>query len=242
MYKTVLLLLLLIQFQLSCFPVKNEDGFILITSLYNEIIHERALEYLACLQHNTDHPLIKKIHILYDTSKDPQNSDSAFLKKLYTFPVIITKLPTRPDFAYCFNLVNNLYDSEKNIIICNADIFFNETLYLLIDYDLRNKFLVLSRWDITKTGALCHYNNKESQDAWIFQTPVKKFNKASFCIGTKGCDNFIALQAQNAGYTVINPSLTIQACHVHLTEVRHYITGGKITKDILAVKSCHLRT
>jgi len=48
----------------------KKSPFILITTLYNETNHERVKEYITCLEKNLRHPLIDKIHVLYDTTKD----------------------------------------------------------------------------------------------------------------------------------------------------------------------------
>lgn len=238
MIHCIALFFFLLNQQLYARPITRESGFILITSLYNETIQERALEYIVCLAKNCNHPLIKKIHILYDTSKEPHDSDSGFLKVISDFPVTVTKLPERPDFNYCFNVANTLYNNEA-IIMCNADIFFNETLEALVAYDLINSFIALSRWDVQNNGSLKLYNDEQSQDTWIFETPLRPFKRANFGIGTPGCDNLIAAQARDVGYDVTNPCLTIQGCHVHLSQIRHYkkrITSG----NILFLQACSL--
>jgi len=64
------------------------------------------------------------------------------------------------------------------------------------------------------------YNTIESQDVWIFNTPLRSFDKANFEIGTVCCDPLIAGQAWLSGLEVINPCFSIQCCHCHLSGVR----------------------
>lgn len=204
---------------------KPQDGFILITSLYNENKKERIKEYKLCLLQNLNHPLIKKIHVFYDSQKDSSNhKENKLLQHIKTIPadlLTITTLKDRPTFQDCFDLANRRYLDQK-IIIANADIFFNDTLYALYEYDLEHKFLGLTRWDLKENSVLKFYNKINSQDAWIFKSPIRKFEKSTYKLGTLQCDNHIAYQAKKAGYLVQNPCLTIQACHLHLSDTRNY--------------------
>lgn len=204
-------------------PIK----FILITSLYNETNEKRMHEYMTCLENNLNHNCINKIHILYDTSKD--DDTNRLLQYLQSKLVTITYITKRPTFGYCFNLINSLYAKSK-IIISNADIYFNNTLCKLDNYDLTNKFLALTRWDVQKDGSIILKHRtignqsvpaSHAQDSWIFQAPIRKFNQDNFELGTNGCDNYIAFQADASSLITLNPSLTIQACHLHISEIRH---------------------
>jgi hypothetical protein len=128
------------------------------------------------------------------------------------------------------------------VIISNGDIFFNHTLLLLERYDLTNKFLALTRWNVLKGGKLKIFKqykpdgtfwkeaSETSQDAWIFQTPLREFKNSAIKIGTPQCDSLIAYQAAQAGLQVINPCLTIQACHLHRSGIRNYSPKDKATR------------
>jgi hypothetical protein len=208
---------------------KKEDRealkrFILITVLYNETNTNRITEYLTCLEKDLHHPLIEHVHIVYDTSKDTRSKKHQILNYLQDKGCTISYVDKRPTYGYCFALANTLY-SNRRIILSNADIFFNETLAALETYDLKNKFLALTRWEVRKDGEIVPFNVSYrliSQDTWIFETPLISFEHDSIFIGTNECDSFIAHQAQKAGLTVMNPCLTIQCCHLHLSGVRNY--------------------
>jgi hypothetical protein len=201
-----------------------------MTTLYNETHEERCAEYITCLDKNLAHPLIRKIHVLYDTAKD--DAENKLLRYVQSKPVTITYITGRPTYGECFELANNCYPRET-IILSNADIYFNHTLQLLVGYDLHNKFLALTRWDVKPDGLLeifkqycdgefCALWSETSQDAWIFQTPLKKFNHDTIRLGTMTCDSLIAYQAYAAGLEVSNPCLSVQACHLHLSAIRNY--------------------
>jgi len=205
----------------------QSDNFVMITSLYNEKEEARIAEYVVCMEKNLVHPLIDTIHVLYDTAKD-DSEESILLDYLRSKKVIIHYIQGRPTYHECFELANTLHPGRR-IIIGNADIYYNETLGLLDTYDLADKFLALTRWNVQEDGSIKIYmwpNNKEaigSQDVWIFKTPIKPFKDQSVTIGVPHCDARIAYQAKQSGLTVLNPCLSIQACHVHLSGIRHYV-------------------
>lgn len=81
----------------------------------------------------------------------------------------------------------------------------------------------------------------ESQDAWVFVTPVPDsvIKESSFAMGSPACDNVIANIFDAAGYNVINSCLTLKAIEM---DSRHrqnsfYSFGGanvgRETKSVL---------
>ena len=199
----------------------NDNKFILITMLYNEKNPKRVQEYITCLEKNLAHDRIDTIHVFYDTSNDYGNN--AMLKYLKSKEVVITYIEGRATYQDCFNLANERYPYSR-IIISNADIYFNDTLKLLDDYNLTDKFLALTRWDVKRDCCIKPFTpfGSYSQDTWIFESPIRKFNGPTIQLGTPGCDNKIAFQAHKSGLKVTNPCKTIQCCHVHLSGIRNY--------------------
>lgn len=206
--------------------------FVLMTSLYNEKNVERLLEYIACIERNLEHPSIDTIHVMYDTSQD--DATNTLYEYLKNKKVHITSIGERPSFGNFFDVATSLYHA-KEIIVANADIFFNETLQELEGYDLSNKFLALTRWNVRRDGSVELFKqfNKQgkfnpetsyySQDVWIFKAPLRRLNdQYTIKLGTWNCDSRIAFEAMQKGLVVINPCLTIKACHLHLSNVRHY--------------------
>jgi len=202
----------------------DPEKLILVTVLYNEANKDRCNEYLKCMMYNLNHAMISKIHVVYDTSKDNQTTKHPILDYLIKNNVEIDYVSGRPTYGYCFSLANKLYPHRK-IIVSNADIYFNETLFLLKSYDLTNKFLALTRWQENADKSLKFYNSRWSQDTWIFRTPIKKINVDNIKIGVPACEHNLVNAVRKAGLTVINPCLSIQCCHVHRTGLRHYDNG-----------------
>src|SRR5690349_613683 len=67
--------------------------------------------------------------------------------------------------------------------------------------------MTTTRWDVGENNTLkqfCYPDGlraEDSQDTWIFQTPMREFNYKHIIVGTRGCDNRIILQAHLAGLT-----------------------------------------
>ena len=203
----------------------NINKYKLIVGLYNEVNFDRANEYITCMAYNYAHELIDEIHVIYDTSKD--DGENKLLTYLKSLDLKISYINNRPTYGYCFELANKLYPHCR-IILSNADIYFNETLKLLDDYDLTNKFLALTRWNVLNDGSIKLYfapdgkKSEFSQDTWIFKTPLKQIIGDKIYMGIPGCDGKIVRQANLSGLGVSNPCLSIQCCHLHLTDIRNY--------------------
>ena len=204
-----------------------KEKFVLMTMLYNETNEKRIAEYKECINKNISHSLIEEMYVLYDISKDDNNNE--LFSYLVEQDITITKIKGRATYADFFNLANELYPDQK-IILSNADIYFDETLELLLDYDFNNTFLALTRYETDKkTGEqdIRRFGSRKridsgSQDTWIFKTPIYIFEADKVCMGILGCDNAIVHKAFQQGYKVINPCLTIKCFHNHLSGVRNY--------------------
>ncbi len=207
------------------------NEFILMVPLYNEKNSFRIDEYISCLEKNMTHSMIKKIHVMYDVSHD-DDRESCLLKFILDRNLQVSYIDRRPTYQDFFNLADTLYPNQA-IILSNADIFFNETLYSLKNFNLDGKFLALTRYNVLKNGVLDLYWLKDqkgmfskqsaeySQDVWIFKTPLPKL-KCDILVGTWTCDSRLAYQISRTHLKVLNPCLTIQCCHVHLSDVRNY--------------------
>lgn len=207
-------------------PANENKKFNLITVLYNETNLHRINEYKECLNRNLQHPSIKAICVVYDTSWDNRSRHLPLLDFIKSQRVILQYVTKRPTYGFVFSLADELFPKGR-IIISNGDIYFNETLGMLEDYDLKGKFLALTRWHVTENGGLRKDYAPDgkpgigSQDAWIYETPLPPFERLDIELGAVWCDSCLMYQAHKAGLEVINPCLTIQCCHLHLTRVRH---------------------
>jgi len=126
-------------------------------------------------------------------------------------------------------------------ILANSDVYFDYTLSRLAPRSLVGRMLALSRYDVKSNGTvlLNLFLAPVSQDAWIFIAPVDlgKMN-VDFTMGLLGCDNRIAYEFSQAGYTVVNPCFPrtgIVVRHLHQSEKRNYSSANKVTGGYLSV-------
>lgn len=179
--------------------------FTLITSWYHEPNAGRRAELLYCLTRNLEHPLIKQIWLLVEGDTDVPHH-----------PKIRTKhFVHRPTFSDMIKLGNK---QQGIVIMANTDIYFDETL-ALAQYIKPNDCYALTRWDLNTK--LRFYGKKCSQDAWIYRPKLNGI-EGNYSPGKPGCDNHLAWELAEAGVRVTNPSKTIRACHLHLTNLRRY--------------------
>jgi hypothetical protein len=213
---------------------------------------ERHEEYLACLQENLNNPLIDKIHIFLESDRkrppidDPKIVYTKAHKKSFKEQKGATL--SGPDksclkigergralFSDYFRYAReNLHG--KSCIIANSDIFFDETLEVINDIDLGNTLICLSRWDIKKGlggDAVKLYNRADSQDSWIFTSPMDKKveEEASFFLGRVGCDNRLAWIAHEAGMKLTNPAQQIITKHLHMVDYRTYVPSDTLLEN-----------
>jgi hypothetical protein len=106
------------------------------------------------------------------------------------------------------------------IIFGNTDIYPTQKA---VDYcrNIGNEVWALSRWDLKSFGFEL-FDRADSQDTWVFKTPIKHINcDFYFGGGMPGCDNRFAYEISKQ-YNVINPSKTVQFIHVHSSKIRNY--------------------
>ena len=147
--------------------------------------------------------------------------------------------PHRPKFNQIIQHLNNHYP-QQTCIIANLDITFNKTILYTHLINLHNQIICLTRWEPTSNtwqenvikhfrGQWCqdkyqnlNHHSSTSQDAWIFETPLKiPLHQADFTQGILGCEKITKI-AQQAGYQTINPCQTIKCYHNHQSQYRTY--------------------
>ena len=122
----------------------------------------------------------------------------------------------RPTYLDLFKLC----EPDRINVIANSDIYFDESINLAKGMN-ENECYALTRYD---NGRLWHKGHL-SQDVWIFNGAVKQEllqREVDFNLGVPGCDNRIAYEIHKAGYSVLNPSLSIKTHHNHDSKFRTY--------------------
>lgn len=162
---------------------------------------ERNNEIINCINLNIHAGFFENIFV-YSNKNEPRiNSNTIKLDRI--------------TYQYIFDIALNGIN-----ILANSDILFDETIKLAKNIK-ENEFYCLTRYE--KNNLLHKYDDpfkgSDSQDVWIWKN-LCKIKNANFSTGIPGCDNKIAYMAENAGYSVKNPSIDIKTHHKHEVNLR----------------------
>jgi FkbM family methyltransferase len=192
---------------------------ILLSGFYEDADASRRSDLLECLRRNIENTRIDEIRVFVE---EPGEAD----KLVVAYPLLagdkvrLVAHGRRVTYRDLFMHANARLP-DRRVVVANADIYFDNTLALLDGYDLADRLLCLSRWDVQPDGSARFFEHPASQDAWIFQAPIREFS-CDFHLGVLGCDNRLAWEADRAGLVLSNPSRSLQAFHLHLSQVRRY--------------------
>lgn len=191
---------------------------ILLIEYYRPSDGQRESEYLTCIKANLDSKIFEKIIVFIDNKDTYIPFEDDTLEIVY----VNNRLTYSSFFKYCNENFNN-----DICVVSNTDIIFDDTLYMLNDINLTDRFYCLTRWDLYKVNlnddefSLRFFDVDMSQDCWIFNGNIKEV-EADFFLGKPGCDNRIAMILQDSGYAIYNPSRIIIAKHLHTSSYRTY--------------------
>lgn len=134
--------------------------------------------------------------------------------------VIILNIESKLTYDYYFNQINKISMDDDINIICNSDIYFDESIENIskIKHD---ECYALLRYEDQGSGNIKFKERPDSQDSWIFRGKIKNVI-GNFELGVAGCDNKIAYNVQAAGYKVLNPARDVKSFHLHNSNVRNY--------------------
>jgi len=212
---------------------------ILLTGFYQDPDLGRRNELLECLKRNLENEQLEEMHLFAEEADRVDNLVAA-CPLLTAAKIRLIGHGRRVTYRDLFVYANN-HLGGRRVIIANADIFFDQTLTRLNGFDLSSKLLCLSRWDVQPDGSAQFFNHPGSQDAWIFQAPIRDF-PCDFHLGVPGCDNRLAFEADQAGFLLSNPSRSLQAFHLHLSGVRRYSEGQRLNGPTRPLSAAFLQT
>lgn len=136
-----------------------------------------------------------------------------------SFTTVLVESATKPTYDFFFQKINEVTGPDDINIICNSDIFFDDTIKFAEQIKHKEMYALL-RWEWLPGGPRLN-ERPDSQDTWIVRGKVEGVF-GGFSLGIRGCDNRIAYEFQKAGYLVTNPAKTIRSYHVHTSMVRNY--------------------
>jgi hypothetical protein len=186
----------------------------------------RRKEITYCVKHNINNKNFDKIYLLMENSSDKEDW-------MIKDNVVIVNVNNRMNFRDIFEYSNGVDNDDINMI-CNLDIFTDDTISKLKEHNIDNHFITLTRWNIDiKTKQANHFGINCSQDFWIWKGKVdlNKFD-LNYSLGLAGCDNAICGEFHEAGYKVINPSLDLKSYHLHQETKRDYTDDDVVRKRL----------
>ena len=134
----------------------------------------------------------------------------------------------------------NKHCKDNICILSNSDIYFDNSLSIINNVSLKNKFFGLSRYehDNYQIGKFAPYY---SQDSWIFKSPLNiDTSRLNFHFGEIGCDGKITYEFYKANFIVSNPCISIKTFHVHKTNFRTYKKINQIPKPYVWMFACKI--
>lgn len=179
-----------------------------IINWHNEKNQIRAKEYDTCIK-GILKTNIDKLVVLAECEFNYKDSR-----------IEVISVSNRQTFADIIAVANNY---AGVVVFGNTDIYPTQKA---IDYcrNISDEVWALSRWDLKNYG-LELFDRADSQDTWVFKTPIKPIDcNFYFGGGMPGCDNRFAYEISKH-YQVINPSKTVQFVHVHSSKIRNYGTN-----------------
>lgn len=217
---------------------------ILVTTYYKPENSDRSLEIDKCLFKNYNNKYIHKIYLLNDFIYDLPFED----KKNKIKQIIVDFQSTKKlKYSQSISFINN--ELKDNIIILsNSDIYFDNSLSKINNFNITNNFYALLRYDEDIKGNKHIFKNydiprNDSQDCWIFRSPLNiDLTEIDFTFGTPGCDSIFANIVHESGIQVSNPSYDIITTHVHNSNIRTYNCNDIIHGKYALLTPCKLGT
>jgi hypothetical protein len=198
------------------------SGVNLITQYFKSNNTFRQNGINEALKLNLMNPIISTVYLLNEEHYD-------FSQYNNSNKIIQVHLGRRMTFSDAFAFANDNLNGSV-IAVANSDIYFDQSLSVLAEMNtdkLSNTLLALSKWNTDNNGALTLQLRVDSQDAWIFHSPLTNdsiISSSPFFLGLPRCDNRIAQIFQSCGYRVINPAYLIHAIEIKGNANNLYIT------------------
>jgi hypothetical protein len=194
---------------------------------------KRFQEIKECLRQNCQNVNIDRIVLINEKDYSDEFKQIPGSKKIQQ--IISQKRLTYADFL---KYVAEKVPTNVFTILCNADIFFKESLLDLYKINMNDKMLGLLRWDVNNEGEAKLFGPRaDSQDTWIFLSDSIKsrqwnYNTFNFQLGQPGCDNAFAGHILRQKFLISNPAVSFKTFHLHNTNIRNYDKKDYIRADI----------
>jgi hypothetical protein len=216
-----------------CNKKEDQDHFqnlfapiILIQQYYIPKTSVRRKEINFCMKKNIHSGIFDEIYLLNEKIYDKFD-----LRDLENPIVKQININRRVTYLDVFKFAKETLPKHTYVVLCNSDIYLTESIYKMFLINMDRTFISLLRYDMKgdmydKDFQQIHIFGPcdNSQDTWIFKVndnlPIDP--EMGFNMGVRGCDNAINTILLKKKYRIINPALSIQTIHVHMSEQRTY--------------------
>lgn len=208
----------------------------LLTNFYNPPDKFRRSEIDACLMGNAEIEAISFIHVLKTAETEMPGESDKF--------IIVETKKDRITYKHLINYANAYIPEGDIAVIINSDILCTETISKLEKWVTPEQCVALTRWIPRSRPQQPKVMNERgvsdwrllpinsSQDLWAFMVPLELDHEPNFCMGTPGCDNYIAWIIGQK-HKLRNPAKSIITKHIHWSDERNYppfIPGYKVRR------------
>ena len=203
------------------------------TQFFKHANAARFAEIKECLARNCACPYVDKIVLINEKDFSAEFKDIPGSAKIQQ--VITGRRLTYADFL---EYVHDDVPNDVFVALCNADIYFGDSLADLHKINMSDRMLGLLRWDTDAQGDSKIFGPRaDSQDTWIFLSNSIKsrkwdYSKFKFQLGQAGCDNAFAGHILRQKFLISNPAVSFKTFHLHNTNIRNYSKADYIRADI----------
>jgi len=189
-----------------------------LTEYYEPQAPDRASEIRAAIESNLLHRDLDERHIFFHGNPDflPEWITS---KRGVHVHRILERWRFRDFLGFC-------EDPKSVHIMTNADIRLDNSASILRNVRA-GELWALSRWN---NGVSPGFLDRSTQDTWAVRGgafSAELLRDCEFSLGLPGCDNAFAGRMKDAGFRVVNYSLSVRTDHLHDSGQRTY--GSEMT-------------
>ncbi len=179
--------------------VRGEARIVLITQYFHSSDETVRAALVDTLARNLADPAIEQVALINE-----KEYDFSALQNSHKIKQFING--RRLTFSDAFRVANG-YFTGYNVVLCNSDIYFDNTLNMLTSASLNGSVLALSKWtSIGADDAISLSLRLDSQDAWVFRSPINQavVENSDFVLGAPKCDNRLARIVSDGGYRLVS--------------------------------------
>ena len=144
------------------------------TQFFKHKDSSRYQEFKECLKRNCACPYIDKVVLINEKDYAPEYKKILGSTRVEQIVNRVTKIQQvisgrRLTYADFLNYVHDQVPNGVFVILCNADIYFGDSLLDLWKINMVDKMFGLLRWDVDIAGKSTIFGPRaDSQDSWIF--------------------------------------------------------------------------